>query len=192
MFKYNTDTKPRYWVVDDFYEDPMAVREFALQQEYVEGGFGRGFIGRRTVKQFLFPGLKERFEQVMGRRIERWEPLDMNGRFQACHASEPLVYHCDEQRWAATIYLTPNAPFECGTSFWAHKQYKTRNVKEFHAKGYPFEKGFLDRTPFELVDSVGNVFNRLVIWDASLIHSASEYFGKSKEDGRLFQIFFFD
>ena len=51
---------------------------------------------------------------------------------------------------------------------------------------------FVDRTPYELVDTVGNVFNRLVIWDAGLIHSASEYTGWDIASSRLFQIFFFD
>ena len=52
--------------------------------------------------------------------------------------------------------------------------------------------GFFDRTKFELVDSIGNVFNRLFIFDAQNIHAASEYFGQTKEDSRLFHIFFFD
>lgn len=192
MFKYNFNSKSRVFVIDDFYEDPMAVREFALKQEFVEGGFGRGFIGRRSVHQYLFPGLKERFEEVMGRKLTLWHEHGMNGRFQACYAYEPLVYHCDEQNWAAAIYLTPDPPHSCGTTFWAHKYNKCRSSKEFQTKGYPFDKGHLDKTSLEVVDIVGNVFNRLVIWDASLVHSASEYCGEKMEDSRFFQIFFFD
>nr|BDD46030.1 hypothetical protein 7 [bacterium] len=50
----------------------------------------------------------------------------------------------------------------------------------------------LDGTPFEPVDVLGNVYNRLVIFDASCIHSASEYFGTVMENSRLWQMFFFD
>lgn len=50
----------------------------------------------------------------------------------------------------------------------------------------------LDGTSFEPVDVVGNVYNRLVIFDASCIHSASQYFGTVKENARLWQMFFFD
>ncbi len=46
--------------------------------------------------------------------------------------------------------------------------------------------------PFEPVDVLGNVYNRLVIFDASAIHSASQYFGTIKENARLWQMFFFD
>jgi hypothetical protein len=33
-FSVNIQTKPRLWIVDDFYADPHAVREFALKQEF--------------------------------------------------------------------------------------------------------------------------------------------------------------
>ena len=33
-FSINITTKPRLWIVDDFYADPYAVRDFVLQQEF--------------------------------------------------------------------------------------------------------------------------------------------------------------
>lgn len=50
----------------------------------------------------------------------------------------------------------------------------------------------LDPTPWEPVDVAGNVYNRLVIFDASNIHAASQYFGTKKENCRMWQMFFFD
>ena len=47
------------------------------------------------------------------------------------------------------------------------------------------------QTPFELVDKIGNKFNRCVIMDAKLIHAASQYFGDDIKNDRLFQIYFF-
>jgi hypothetical protein len=195
-FSVSVNTKSKAWIVDDFYSDPDTVRKFALEQQYIEGGFGRGFIGRRTEKQFLFPGLKEKFEEIMGIKIIKWEDHGMNGRFQNCHSGEPLVYHCDDQRWAGMLYLTPNAPYQCGTTLYAHKVSRARSFYDpgwddswkKNAPGDPH----LDRTPFEPVDVLGNVYNRLVIFDASSIHSASEYFGTYIENSRLWQMFFFD
>jgi hypothetical protein len=43
-----------------------------------------------------------------------------------------------------------------------------------------------------LVDTVGNIFNRLVIFDGGLIHSASDYFGWDIASSRLFHMFFFN
>ena len=54
------------------------------------------------------------------------------------------------------------------------------------------EANFLDGTAWEKTDEVANIYNRLVIWNAKLIHAASEYFGDKKENSRLFHMFFFD
>jgi hypothetical protein len=194
IFNINTNSKSTSWIVDNFYENPDEVREFALKQEYVEGGFGRGFIGRRTEEQFLFPGLKERFEGIMGRKITKWKEYGMNGRFQVAWAGEPLVYHCDDQKWGGMLYLTPNAPYSCGTTLYAHKQTRARNYYEegwdIAWKDIPGDP-HLDGTPWEPVDVLGNVYNRLVIFDASCIHSASQYFGTVMDNSRLWQMFFF-
>ena len=195
LFNTNTNSQPTSWIVDNFYENPNEVREFALNQEYIEGGFGRGFIGRRTANQFLFPGLKERFEEIMGKKITEWETHGMNGRFQIAWSGEPLVYHCDSQKWGGMLYLTPNAPYQCGTTLYAHKETRART---YYDKGWDAAwldvpgDCHLDGTPFEPVDVLGNVYNRLVIFDASAIHSASQYFGTVRDNGRLWQMFFFD
>ena len=191
----NSKSKPTSWIVDNFYENPDEVRKFALEQEYDIGGIGRGYIGNRTHQQFLFPGLKEKFEEIMGKKITKWEEYGMNGRFQYCWSGQPLVYHCDNQKWGGMLYLTPDAPYQCGTTLYAHKQTRART---YYDEGWDDAwtnipgDCHLDGTPFEPVDVLGNVYNRLVIFDASCIHSASEYFGTVKENCRLWQMFFFD
>ena len=195
LFSISSKAKPTVWVVDNFYERPNDVRKFALEQKYIEGGLGRGFIGRRTEKQYLFSGLKEKFEQIMGKQITLWQEHGMNGRFQISWSGEPLVYHCDSQMWGGMLYLTPDAPFQCGTTLYANKNTRARSYYDqgwdSAWKNVPGDP-HLDRTPFEPVDVLGNVYNRLVIFDASCIHSASEYFGTVKENARLWQMFFFD
>jgi FkbM family methyltransferase len=200
-FKINKNQSKRFFCVDDFYEDPYDVRQLALSAEYFEG---EGAVGSRTRKQFLFEGLKERFEEIMGKKIldhtedgMGWFDSGVNGRFQTCKAGTPLVYHCDAQMWAGMIYLTPDAPPQCGTTFFKHRNTGIRHHKQINwNSGQGIEvfnqKTFLDGTPYEQVDKIGNVFNRLVIFDGGLIHSASEYFGWDLESSRLFQMFFFN
>jgi hypothetical protein len=182
----------RAFIVDDFYEDPFSVREFAQKQEYIDGGIGRGFIGKRTKEQYLFPGIKEAFEKILNKKITKWEEHGMNGRFQLNVSGEPIVYHCDDQRYAAMIYLTPDAPSECGTSTFRHKETKIHHNSHPEIRSAFNYKTFLDKTPYETVDKFGNIFNRLVIFDAGCIHGASEYFGNDFDDARLWHMFFFD
>jgi hypothetical protein len=181
------------WIVDNFYQNPDAIRKLALEQEYDQGGIGKYYIGNRTRQQFLFPGLKEEFEYIMNRKIEKWEEHGMNGRFQVCNEGEPLVYHCDPQRWAGMLYLTPNAPYQTGTSTHALKGTDVRHLSHPDIQKC-FRPGSqnLDRTIFEPVDTFGNVYNRLVIFNAGYLHSATDYFGYNNDNCRLWQMFFFD
>ena len=190
---FSSQPRPGVWIVDNFYQDPDSIRKFALAQEYDQGGIGKYYIGNRTKQQFLFPGLKEEFEYIMNRRIEKWEEHGMNGRFQVCKEGEPLVYHCDPQRWAGMLYLTPNAPYQSGTSTHALKGTDVRHLSHPDiTKCFRPGSQNLDRTIFEPVDTFGNVYNRLVIFNAGYLHSATDYFGYNNDNCRLWQMFFFD
>jgi glycosyltransferase involved in cell wall biosynthesis/predicted O-methyltransferase YrrM len=190
-FSVNIQTKPRLWIVDNFYDDPYAVREYALNQEF--GANLDYYKGSRSKQQFIVPGTKEAFEKIIGKKITNWtETHGMCGRFQYCTAEDDLVYHCDGQTLAGMIYLTPDAPHSCGTSLFAHKRTGLRNENDFGDVNVFEETGFYDKTKFELVDTAGNVFNRLVLFDAKCIHSANEYFGTDITNSRLFHLFFFD
>jgi len=191
---FSTNARPGVWIVDNFYQDPDWVRDFALQQEYQINHDGeKGYIGSRTERQFLFDGLKERFEEIMGRPITRWQEHGMNGRFQHARAGEPLVYHCDHQAWAGMIYLTPDAPWNSGTNTYALKNSDIRHISHPDI-GQCFKEGSrnFDRYPFDMVDQFGNVYNRLVIFNAGYLHASGGYFGFTPENSRLWHMFFFD
>lgn len=190
--KINNAPSKRIFIVDNFYDDPDAVRDFALNQvEYHEDL--RYYKGYRSKINYHPPGIKEAFENIIGRRLEVFEEHAMNGCFQITRSCDPQVYHFDDQRWAAMIYLTPNAPFQSGTRFHASKINGSRHADE-HADiiDDAFNGDFYDSTKFDTVDSAGNVYNRCVIIDARHIHSAGSYFGNTMETGRLTHLFFFD
>lgn len=196
----NTHSK-RLFVLDDFYQDPYLVRNFALLQNFYPG---EGAVGSRTREQFLSEDLRQAFQQVVGQTIPDhtddgygWKDVGINGRFQSCPAGTPSVFHCDSQKWAAVIYLTPDAPPQSGTHFYRHRETKVRHNTQIDwdkGEGYKVfnQKTFTDPTPYETVDVVGNVFNRLVIFDGGLIHSGVNYFGWDISTSRLFHIFFFN
>jgi hypothetical protein len=198
-FNLNPNMNKRFWVVDNFYEDPDAVRKFALEQTYYPG---EGAVGHRTRKQYFIEGVKEKFEEIIQMKIKSegehcWNTPGINGRFQYCEAGTIRVVHCDEQQYAGLIFLTPNAPPVCGTTFFRHKGTGRRHSEEIDwASGeggqvFPGDT-FKDLTRYEPVDVVGNVYNRCVIFDGHLIHSATEYFGSNQNNCRLHQMFFFN
>ena len=120
-FDLNSNQKQRVWIIDNFYKNPDKIRDFALKQYYWDD---EGYVGMRTRKQFMFEGVKERFEEIMNAKITKWNSYGMNGRFQSNIAGAPTAHHCDAQQWAGMVYLTPNAPFSSGTKIIANKKTK--------------------------------------------------------------------
>ena len=189
-------------VIDDFYKDPDQIRDYALSLNYQQPE-NHGAVGYRCENgRKIQDGTKELFEKILhanipdGNKEGEWN-YSTNGCFQWCNASVPIVYHCDSQKYAGIIYLTPDAPPECGTSFFRHKKYKLRNSEIFSKSDWyqsdlNYKEPHLDKTQWEVVDSIGNVYNRLVIFDAQYIHAVSEYFGEDIHNSRLFQLFFFN
>ena len=78
-------------------------------------------------------------------KISNWDAHSMNGRFQYCTAEEHVVYHCDSQRWAGAVYLTPDAPYESGTTFLAGKN-GVRDGRDARINDGVFDGGFYDKT----------------------------------------------
>lgn len=189
-FFINSNQNKRFFVVDNFYSNPDEVRNFALTQlEFKEDL--RWYKGLRSTQSFRTQQHKEMFENIIGERIVKWDEYDVNGCFQITRAQDPQVYHYDLQKWAAMIYLTPNAPLESGTRLMKSRVNGTRHSSEQDVD-MAFNGNFYDSTKFDVADSAANIYNRLVIMDARCIHSAGPYFGSTPEDGRLTHLFFFD
>jgi hypothetical protein len=187
---FNSYKLPSFVVVDNFYKDPDAVRAFAMKQTFQENpNFHKG---KRCINpEFRFPGLKEQFEKILGAKIKDWNAYGTNGCFQYCIAGEQAVYHSDTQQYAGVLFLTPDAPPQTGTQFFRSKVTKKMKT-ELNEYGIVYKTGHLDSTQFDQVDVVGNVYNRVVLFDARMIHAAPLYFGTDIGNGRLFQLFFFD
>jgi hypothetical protein len=186
-------------VVDDFYANPDLIREWTMKNLTFKAG--QGSKGKRS-QIFSIEGTKERFEQILGVPIKNWNhPNYANETFQYCTADQQTVYHIDSQTYAAMIFLTPDAPLSAGTRFYRNNETKlfkfTKEQREQGLfkeafKGNNEEFNFYDGTRHELIDEVGNKYNRLVLFDAQQIHAAGDYFGDNIENARYFHIFFFD
>lgn len=177
-------------ITDDFYGDPDSVREFALLQPFDVTG---NYPGART-KSFLNADIKEALQTIVwssGGEITNWYNIDgMTGSFQLATAQDRSWIHTDHfNKWAAVCYLTPDAPVTSGTGLFLYNKNGARTVSEMD----PTEQyDAQDMTKWTMYDIVSNKYNRLVMYRGDLFHSSLDYFGSSAQDGRLFQVFFFD
>lgn len=181
-------------ITDDFYEDPYEVRRFALSQEFKTKG---NFPGARTVP--LFPeSVKDSIQKIVfnaGGKITNFSDNGSNACFQTAYAWDNTWIHADsldENAWAGVCYLTPNAPLSGGTATYQHKPSSTyfSKYKNIERPQEADEDG-CDITKWDPVDNFGNRFNRLVLYRGCIYHSSKDYFGRSIDSCRLFQVFFF-
>ena len=167
-------------IISDFYNNVDEVREFALSQEF---GVKGNFPSFRT-KPFLNDNIKKVIEdtiQPLSGNIT-WLVDEYTGAFQYTTAENRSWLHVDGTDWAGVCYLTPDAPLSGGTGLFRKK---TKEISHFSAD-------FYDMTQWELVDRIGNLYNRLILYRGDLYHTSLDYFGRDLQTGRLFQTFFFN
>ena len=180
-------------IVDNFYENPMELREKILSEESFEvKGNYPGFRTPCQLHRKEFSNIKERFENIIGKKIKYW-PEGYNGSFQYVTEEMTSWIHRDATEWSAVIYMSPDAPCNGGTNMYRHKLLKIeydaeggeKEIKQLNDDSRNYEN-------WELMDSVGNKFNRCIIFKGKRSHQSGVYFGTDKQTGRLFQTFFFD
>jgi hypothetical protein len=198
--KYN-----RFIIVkDNFYKNPEQVVEISKKANYFEPAHVTGYRSRDVYHEI---GVKEKLETILGIKITRWDtnPMEENGVFYKGFAKGKLKekpgVHSDQpyNDITALVYLTPNIPHDCGTSLWMHKATKLINpVTKADAKrlNMKFEdlQNLLEidskkRSKWIEIDRIGNKFNRLVAYPSGALHSATNHFGSSFKDGRIYQTF---
>ena len=186
------------FIIDNFYSDVDEVRKFALQQEYPVNG---NYPGKRT-KSFLNDSMKEVIESVVSPhygKVINWSEEQYTGSYQYTTSRDRSWIHADQTTtWAGVCYLTPNAPASAGTGLFRHIPTGLTMAPKNLDGSYNMEllnrinKDSQDMTKWELVDRIGNVYNRLVLYRGDHFHISMDYFGQDKYDGRLFQVFFFN
>lgn len=215
-------------VVEGFYRDAQAVRNYAMRQRYYLPYQGEQDVvsGRETARWWAshfrpadecpFKSsrpLIEALEHAVRESIDmdHWrasfpvgadaKPLPTNGRKDvSClwncsfhvkpengqKIGEGVHNHVTDgwnsvgpEGWAGLLYLNPLAPLDGGLHLW-------RSVDPMRRYDWmtPAEN-------WQLVDSLGNLFNRLILVRGDIPHSGAGGWGDSLESGRMYQTFFF-
>lgn len=172
-------------ITDDFYSNPDSVRAFALQQDFTVKG---NWPGKRTTS-FLTEDTKVTIQslvQTAGGLITNWnDQPGMTGSFELATALDRSWIHTDHYNtWAGVCYLTPDAPHTGGTGLFRHKA--TGATMSHELDVYESQ----DMTKWDMIDRIGNRYNRLAMYRSDLFHMSLDYFGSDLHNGRLFQLFF--
>lgn len=194
-------------VVDNFYDDPDLVRKYALDQEFFKGNRGswpgiRTELIHRTDRDFFTIFSKKMWELI---KIYNFSDIvELQTGFQLIDETYGRGWvHDDDPKMtvAGVVYLNPNPIMGSGTTIY-------NDAPDFNGERYselfmndvllasPEERSHLAKyreeqvayfTPNTVVD---NVYNRLVLFDSRCWHSADKFFGTTRDDTRLTQVFF--
>ena len=194
-------------VISDFYENPDEIRKYALAQKYI-------YCHEMKDIEYVFPGSRTKelrdlsqslYEKVCKKLISvfhisehdvmRWQ---INTSFQIVEAeyAHGLIHQDQNTVFAGVLYLTPDAPLDSGTSLFRKnasydEEIYWKKIKEndqrFKRKE-PIDFGY--HTMFDEVVRVNNVYNSLILFEGDIHHCANQFFGETKQDSRLAQVFF--
>ncbi|WP_024930133.1 DUF6445 family protein [Methylophilus sp. OH31] len=194
-------------VISDFYENPDEIRKYALAQKYT-------YCHEMKDIEYVFPGSRTKelrdlsqslYEKVCKKLISvfhipehdvmRWQ---INTSFQIVEAGygHGLIHQDQNTVFAGVLYLTPDAPLDSGTSLFRKNAsydedlYWTQikeNDERFKRKE-PID--FSYHNMFDEVVRVNNVYNSLILFEGDIHHCANQFFGETKQDSRLAQVFF--
>tara|TARA_Y100000004_G_scaffold196857_1_gene268433 strand:- start:442 stop:1050 length:609 start_codon:yes stop_codon:yes gene_type:complete len=198
--------KPVTYIIDDFYNNPLEVRDFALRLNFDVTG---NFPGKRT-KPHVTKDIQDSIEEVLFPhygKISNFNTTDYefdkngnnlgenyNGTFYLTFEDDIQWYHADvHNRWAGVLYLNPDVSPDFGTGIYKwlgnNSMFYDYNNKELMDTMW---KDCQSNDSWQLVDQIGNVFNRLVLYRGDLFHKPLKSFGNNLQSGRLVQVFFFD
>ncbi len=195
-------------IIENFYENPDAIRKFALAQEYT-------FCHDRLNMEYVYPGSRTKdlfdldsklHEKICKKLVSVYHNAEydlmrwaISTSFQSVSAEYGQgVIHTDHNTvFAAVLYLSPDAPLNSGTSLF--KKNKTFDEKKYQQalndNDARFKAGEIAmdtsyHSMFDEIVRVNNVYNTLIIYEGRHFHAANQFFGKTLNDSRLAQVFF--
>lgn len=200
-------------IIDNFYPDPDAIRNYALEQDFSESSLQ--YPGKRTKPlDDINPELNDFFFKTV---MKVFYPMELSfdcsfiSSFQLIEARDSDQYSVRNKGWihhdavviGGLVYLSKDPEPDTGTTLYRskhgyHQHKDTWNLVK--ADDYLNRPGFnLEYTKKLMEESldcvvetvkVENVYNRCVLFGGNVIHAAQTFGTRKGKDARLTQPFF--
>ncbi len=195
-------------IIENFYDNPAAIRNFALAQQYT-------YCKEVPNIEYVYPGCRTKdlsyldtllFEKICKKLVSVFHNAEhdqmrwlITTSFQSVSAKyNQGVIHTDSNTvFAGVLYLSPDASLNSGTSLFKpnksfddakYEQALVDNDARFKAGEIAMDTGY--HSMFDEIVRVNNMYNTLIIYEGRHYHEAYNFFGKSLDDSRLAHVFF--
>ncbi|MGH0595749.1 DUF6445 family protein [Bacillus pretiosus] len=195
------------FIIDDFYDDPYAIRNLALKTRYLEFE-NHNVPGFESEQSFYAENHVNTFKSLVQKEIVINPQKYVYGKFRYSlrESFSKSEMHIDSPDWAALVYLTQDVDCKGGLGIYKHKESGLSKIpktgEEFNEIGFrdlqdldnkitlPVTK---DKEAWELLEFIPMKFNRMILFRGSrYFHSITEKFGDKIESARLSHNFFFN
>jgi hypothetical protein len=187
-------------IVDGFLDDPNALREYALKQNYTKDTEGRWPGVRSLCLSKISPIL---YHHICQKTLSLLYTNNQPYRYEADiffqiinNDYESGWVHKDPSLITTVLYLTPG--LNSGTSLYLKKNvdfndstYIQDKIDSYLSGMYNINSRNLNNQQYEETVIVKGLYNRLIVFDSNIYHAAHDYFGSNKEDSRLTLVSFF-
>lgn len=199
---YPLNIRNTYYIVDDFYTDVNAIREYAISLPRERESKGN-YAGYQTEKSFLTQEHLDSIGYLVGHKVAAATPFTGTFRFTSMGDKGKQDIHFDPGQndcvWAGVVYLSPDHPTDLdGTIFWRHNRTGLDAIPLTLSELKPFGnlENFLNTEGMEhsfwtKTMAIPFKYNRLVLFRPWMFHSPGPSFGHDYRNNRLIQTFFF-
>jgi hypothetical protein len=192
-------------VVDDFLDNAAELRTVGLRLNYPD--IPGAYPGRNSLERVNVDGLTELVSRIAGEPLEPVLRDYSHGKFRIAmegDTGQGDIHFDMSAHWSGVLFLSRPEDCRGGTEFFRHKASGTEQApitrEELHALGFDdhnqmveaiVQRDGIDRGKWDLQIQVPMRFNRLVLFNSWLWHTAGPGFGTSPEDSRLIYLMFF-
>jgi len=178
--KFNTEQTEI--VIDNFYKNPDKVANFAVSRQ---------FDYTNQTQSFATEYHKKVFEKVLSKNITHWPESDdtSNGVFRKCDKGNSKI-ELEDTEWMAIVFLSRNVSSSGGLITYKHKETGLHQAKSKRDKNAMVSE-LENKKAWEVVDKIGNKFNRCIVLKANQFHDCNKILDKNGES-QIIQTFFFD
>ena len=161
-------------VIDNFYNNINNTRRYILSRNFV-GEYSEETFSNKSVQEHIqgylpnFNGKINNFDNEINGRCKKHTII-----------SNPSITNNENYKWKGILFMSPDAKIEHGIEIYQYQG--DDNWKE----------NINNETYWKLVDTFGNIYNRLILLPGFIFYKAKGNFGDGKTEGNLIQEFYFD
>ena len=161
-------------IINNFYTNPNQTRATMLLSDFDNNGYTQKTFINNDIGQHIYKHMNKCFKNIIN--------FDnaINGRCKLNTIKNNESIANNTYHWTGILFMTPNAETKYGI-----ETYEYLGVGDW-------KENINDESCWKVIDTIGNIYNRMVLIPGFVFYKVKGGFGENKNDGSLIQQFYFN